>query len=465
MSLFHQGITPEEAKAILSPGLPVHMLGIGGVSMSALAEYLADTGHPVSGSDRVPGESFPRLEKRGIRVTVGHRAEELAPDTGLLVYSLAIAEDNPVLNEAHRRGIPCMSRAELLGGIMPDFPVRVGISGTHGKSSTTALLSHVLSALGRHPVVLSGAAGENGSAYTPGGRECLVYEACEYKDSFLHFAPTHAVFLNMEWDHTDYFHTPEAMAESFRRAAALAGRVYLGTDDPALAALAPDFPDAVTFGTAGTPTLLLRDVQEEHGYFRATPYYRGQQLPPLLSGTPGAMGLSHAAAVLAFCLDCGEDPVAVLRAIPTFRGIPRRLEYLGRTSACRYYYDYAHHPTEIRAGIRTLLAFAPRPLTVIFRPHTYTRTRDLWEDFVAALRNADRVILTDVYPAREEPISGVDAPHLATAVGDSASYVPLTDLSRRLPDLSGTAVLMGAGSYGKIIENLCETLDKTSPVV
>ena len=432
----------------------VHFIGIGGVSMYSLAMLAKNMGADVSGSDIGISDRVRALSDAGIPTFSGHRAENIG-EAELVVYSHAISEVNPELREAVRRGLVCVNRAEFMGAMMLSYRTKIGISGSHGKSTTTAILEHIFSYAGTDPTVLSGAELESGEPYREGGRNTLIYEACEYRDSFLSFSPSVAVALNLELDHTDYFENISALKASFVKALARATAFALvRADDYNLSSIRPEIKKKTTVVTFG------EDVECDYSYFINSFCDDGFVFTLTHGGTDvkyrlnllGVHNVSNAVAALAVALELGISAEITVAALATFHGIPRRLEHIGNRHGRPIYYDYAHHPTEIAATITTLKLALKEPVTVVFKPHTFSRTADLWDDFCMALSLADKVIVTDIYPAREAPIEGINSKRLAEAVGLVAEYSPDSEVYQRLDALPHrtTVVLMGAGNMDDI---------------
>ncbi len=432
----------------------VHFIGIGGVSMYGLALLSFGMGAYVSGSDRLPSERVAALSARGIPVFTGHSPENIG-EAEIVVYSHAISADNPELVFAKESGRVTVSRAEYLGAVMLGYKNRIGISGSHGKSTTTAMLNAVFEGAERAPTTLSGALLDGGEPFLAGGNEVLIYEACEYKDSFLSFSPTVAVAINLEMDHPDYFENIAHLRDSFTKALSRATSFALiSLDDENLKKIIPAVKKktkVITFGI---------DPSADYSYFinSFTEYgfvftvnYKGRREEFRLN-VPGVHNVANAAAAIAIALEYGIPSPCVSLAIENFSGIPRRLEYIGNRGGRAIYYDYAHHPTEISAAISALKLLSKDTLTVVFKPHTYSRTECLWEDFCSSLSMADRVIVTDIFPAREEPIEGINSKRLAADIGDIAEYSSDAEVVFRLDaqHSKGAVVLMGAGDLENI---------------
>lgn len=446
----------ESLRSILKRGpLKVHFVGIGGVSMYSLAILTVKMGHNVSGSDIFRGERSYDLVLRGVSVFTEHSAD-CVKDRDLVVYSHAVSNDNPELVEAERLGIPTFSRAEYLGELMLGYKNKIGVSGTHGKSTTVAMLERIFTSAGTNPTVLSGAKLESGSPIREGDNSALIYEACEYKDSFLSFSPSVSVALNLELDHPDYFADIYALRSSFTKALSRAtGFAVINIDDENLEKILPQIKKrtrAVTFGQSDTADYSYFISSFEDGYLGFTLYHFAREIETFRLSVPGVHNVSNAVAAIVVALEYGIPIDIIKEAIAGFSGIERRLEYIGERGAKKIYYDYAHHPTEIAAAINTIRLMSQGPITVVFKPHTYSRTAELWESFCSSLSLADRVIVTDIYPARENAIEGVNSKRLAEDIGSFAEYSPDSEVAERL-DLQhgkGVVVLMGAGDLDNV---------------
>ena len=432
---------------------PIHFIGVLGAGMLPLANLLISRGYRVSGSDRRE-PSFPLPQ--GIEFWQGHEPERIAPDA-LCVYSLAIPEDDVERAFATSRGQTVISRPRLLGMLVAEYAASVGVAGSHGKSTVTAMLSHLLADLS--PTVLCGAdIGEHG--LVRGGDGLLVYEACEYRDAFLATQPTVALLLNLELDHTDYFADIHALERSFARFSASAElTVYNADDESLLRIMQGTEANAVSFGASSLADYRY-EILSVSDVTRFAVYHRGEPLGEFCLQLPGSFNLKNALAAIALATELGVPADTAARRLAGFRGIPRRLERIATRSGYPVIYDYAHHPTEIAAGIDAVRAEGQEQVTVVFRPHTYTRTASLWDGFVRALRRADRVILLDVFAAREEAIVGIDSRNLALAIGERATYARSdTEAALLLLEQPPCAtMLMGAGDLDgvkKILEKNC----------
>ena len=446
----------EMRRKIESPDAVIHFVGIGGVSMYTLARLTLDAGYRVTGSDRVLGHRVRDLVSRGITVHPGHNAENIEGAT-LVVYSHAVTCDNPELLYAEEKGIPTASRAEFLGAIMLEYKSRIGVCGTHGKSTVTAMLDAIFASSLREPTTLSGADLQIGEPIRIGKSELLLYEACEYRDSFLHFSPTVAVALNLELDHTDYFPDIKALCSSFRKALSRATEFcVVNYDDEHLFSLIPTIKSRiVTFGQSERADYRYLITAFRDTGMEITLYHHGTRVRRFKLAVPGVHNAANAAAAIATALEYGLDPDVVAAAIEGFKGIGRRLELVGERQGRAVFYDYAHHPTEIAAGINTVKLMTHDMVTVVFKPHTFSRTAALWSDFSAALSLADHIVLTDIYAAREEPIEGINSRALALDIGERAIYCADSDVNLNVDSYThGAIIVMGAGELEQVKDDL-----------
>lgn len=439
----------------------LHFIGIGGVGMYSIARLAQKFGVAVSGSERCNSDLTEDLVSRGCKIFIGHSAENISPDTDAVVYSHAIGRDNPELSAARDLGISTYSRSELLGLVMKQYENRIGISGTHGKSTVCAMVAHILKTRGLSPTVACGAPIVDKLPFLDGGEEYLVYEACEYRDSFLDFYPSSVVITNIELDHTDYFPSIEEYQSSFLKCINRAERsCILNIDDPNIRALLPFVErEVITVGTS-----LMADFSySPYSFSEDGIIYSLSRNNKLLGRFKlklvGEFNLMNATLAIAAASEQGIDPIEAAQALESFKGVKRRCELMGSTGTRAVYYDYAHHPTEIRAVINAL-RMRSGAITVIFTPHTYTRTRDLWDDFTSALSLADFVILTDIYAAREPEIENINSKRLAEAIGDRAFYSDAGGIIGILNTYTyGDIVVMGAGENSEILELLLSKND------
>ena len=467
-------------KACADQGGSVFFIGVGGVMMSSLALLTARAGLPVLGSDRARTAVTDALEAEGIRVLYGHEAENIPEDCGLTVYTVAISEDNPEYRATLERGIPCVSRADYLGALMTDYIRRVGVAGMHGKSTCTSMCAQILLDAEVDPTILSGATyTPMGGAYRLGSsKEHFLFEACEYMDSFLDFNPTVAVLLGAELEHVDYFKDMEQITESFARFASLTGEggvTVVNLDDDNILESARRALDRgrterlVTFSAKGNPAADFRAerIRTERGLPCFELIAHGESWGQVTMAVPGRHQVINALAAAAAMDACGIPHAAILSGLAHYCGAGRRMEYKGTVNGAKVYDDYGHHPTEVKAtleGARALCGAESEEgrLICVFQPHTYSRTAALYGEFLTAFDAADKVILMDIYAAREDNIYGVSSAGLAhdicQATPDKADYsttpTEAAEAIRALAKEGDTVVIMGAGDVIKVTQAL-----------
>ena len=464
-------------------GLSVFFIGVGGVMMSSLALLTARSGLPTLGSDRARTAVTDTLASEGITVLYGHTADNLPTHCGLVVYTVAISEDNPEYTEARRRGLPCVSRADFLGALMTGYRRRVGVAGMHGKSTCTSMCAQILLDAEVDPTVLSGAAyAPMGGAYRLGrSDEHFLFEACEYMDSFLDFNPTVAILLGAELEHVDYFKDMEQITESFARFASLTGRdgvTVVNLDDENVMESARRALERggtgrlVTFSAQGNPAadFAARGIRTRGGLPCFELIARGTSWGEVVMAVPGRHQVINALAAAAAMDASGIESAAILSGLTHYIGAGRRMEHKGKINGAAVYDDYGHHPTEVRATLEgaKALCTAAHPdgrLICVFQPHTYSRTAALYGEFLTAFDPADRLLLIDVYAAREDNIYGVSSEGLAADINRSApgkaAYCPspahAAEAIRSLAKEGDTVVIMGAGDVIKVTASLFES--------
>ncbi|MBR2353203.1 MAG: UDP-N-acetylmuramate--L-alanine ligase [Clostridia bacterium] len=441
----------------------VYFIGIGGINMSSLAHLTHRRGYRVGGSDRMKTDLTDRLEREGIMVFREHRAEQIE-DYDAVVYTVAISPENPEYVRARERGIPCISRADYMGYLMMAYPIRVGVSGMHGKSSTTSMCAHTLLRAKKDPTVLSGAElAEMGGAYCLGEGDTFVFEACEYMDSFLDFNPTVAVILNEEMDHVDYFKSMDQIRSSFGQFAARTGKdgyaVVNGDDENVLLSLEGYEGEEITFGIENRAVdFSAVSLEESGGCYSFDILKHGAFFCHVTLSVTGRHHVYNALASAAACDLCGLDAEEIAKGLSNFQGAARRMEKKGTLKGAPVYDDYGHHPTEIRATLGGAKGLARGRLICVYQPHTYSRTQALFEEFACAFDAADRVIFMDIYAAREQNEWGVSSAQLAERVGARAMYGGSPERSAALLSEEigegDVIVIMGAGDLYKIYDYL-----------
>ena len=439
-------------------------IGIGGISMSSLAQMSLLEGFAVGGSDRQENAQTRLLAQRGAEVFLGHDAAQIEGYEAV-IYTVAIGQENPEYRAAIAKGLPVISRADYLGYLMMRFKTRIGVAGMHGKSTCTAMCAHVfLEAC--DPTVLCGAElpDFDGSTCRIGhAREHFIFEACEYMDSFLDFSPTVAVVLNVDLDHVDYFKDIEQIRQSFLRYAERTGEggiaLYNADDDESVRALKPFAGRHVTFGIEREADYRAANIEFDTHGAKFDLYCRGVFLCRITLPMTGRHSVYNALASSAAALLCGIAPEAVARALSTFRGAGRRMEYKGLLGGARVFDDYGHHPVEIRATLAAAKEMAGEGRVICaYQPHTYSRTAGLWQEFCEAFGDADRLFFADIYAAREQNVYGVSSAGLAERIGAHATYCnsfrALADAITAEAREGDLVVIMGAGDIFKTFELL-----------
>jgi UDP-N-acetylmuramate--alanine ligase len=444
----------------------VHFVGIGGSGMSGIAEVLLNLGYTVSGSDLKRSAATERLVSLGARVHEGHAALH-AKGAHVVVVSTAVRRENPEVLEARRSGVPVIPRAEMLAELMR-LKYGVAVAGSHGKTTTTSMVALVLARGGLDPtVVVGGRLGVLGSGARLGKGEFLVAEADESDRSFLKLTPTVAVVTNIDREHLDTYRDLADVQEAFLgfvNKVPFYGGAVLCLDDPPVQDILPRVERrVVTYGLSHQASVSARDLELQPAGSTYTATLDGRSLGPVTLCVPGAHNVQNSLAAVAVGLDLEVPFEAVRKGLESFTGVDRRFQVRGERDGILVVDDYGHHPTEIRVTLEALRRRAgERRTVVLFQPHRFTRTQALWDEFCRAFHQADVLLLTDVYPASEEPIPGITAEALARAVGErghrQASWAgDLNSATERLcaEVLPGDVVLtLGAGSVWTAGEEL-----------
>jgi len=449
----------------------LHFVGIGGIGMSGIAEILIDQKFRVTGSDKAASDNTERLESLGARVYIGHDAKNLDPDVDALVYSSAVMPDNPEVIEAHRRKIPVIRRAEMLAEVMR-LKYGIGIAGTHGKTTTTSMVSLVLMEGNIDPTVIVGGRlhGLAGSNARLGKGDFIVVEADEFDRSFLSITPTIAVLTTLETDHLDTYRDIDDIKGAFIQFASKVpfyGFVVLCLDEPALQEIMPKIKKKIiTYGLNGQADLQAVDIVHKQNTTRFTVMAEGKELGAVELQIPGKHNVQNALAAIAVARELKVPFDKIKSGIEKFTGVFRRWEVKADIDGIMVVDDYAHHPTEIKATLAGAKAGWRRRVVGVFQPHLYSRTRDFYEEFGRAFFNADVLVVTDVYPAREEPIQGVTGELIANAAKSfghkHVHYVPDKKgvpgflLSIRQP--GDIIITMGAGDIWRFGEEFIKQL-------
>lgn len=450
----------EETNAALEGAKKLFFVGIGGISMSSIAFVFASRGYEVAGSDRAESDMTRKLAASGIKVYRGHDAANVA-GADAVIYTGAVNEQNPEIAEAKRLGLPIIYRADALGYMMKKYGTRIGVSGSHGKSTCTAMTSHILIASGADPTVMCGAeTAEMGGAYRVGAKKDFVFEACEYKDSFLGFFPSVAVVLNIDLDHTDYF--TEGLSQikaSFRKYALIAindgGAAVANADDENTVSALEGLP-CVTFGVKNAADFTAANISYESGYAEFDIMKRGELFCHVHMSIPGEHNVYNALAAAASCDLAGVSPEDIGKYISDFTGLSRRFEKKGSVQGADVYIDYAHHPRELRAAVAAAKKLCRGKLICVFEPHTYSRTYSLFDEFAASFAGADRLFFTDIYAAREVNTYGVSSEMLARAAGGeyTPAYEDAAESVRACAGEGDLVLVLGAGTVIEVAKFL-----------
>ncbi len=446
----------------------VFFIGAGGIMMSSLALLTKRAGFAVRGSDRTRTALTVKLEDAGIDMFYSHAETNLGENCGAVVYTVAISPDNPEYARAQSEGLPCISRADYLGYIMTEYKNRVGVAGMHGKSSCTSMCAQIFLTAAEEgesadPTIVSGATyAPMGGAYYLGEKDSFIFEACEYMDSFLDFNPNVAILLNEEIEHVDYFKSIEQIRDSFTSYASLVGRdgtVIYNIDDPDTV-ISADRVDAnkVSFGLSEAAEVRATNIDLDRFPIEFDAFIGGELYAHVSLPSFGQHSVYNALAAIAAANACGISRETVVKGLAAFKGAGRRMEYKGELSGAVVYDDYGHHPTEVKATLEGAKKACRGRLICVFQPHTYSRTAALAEQFVGAFAEADKVILTDIYAAREENIYGISSEKLAAIVGDKAIYGggldSLAEVIKNNAQKDDMIIIMGAGDIFKVFAKL-----------
>ena len=446
----------------------IHFIGIGGISMSGLALILLDQGFRISGSDVRESPLTQKLEEEGAVLHYSQTAANIIEETpDLVVYTAAIHPDNSEYAAAVSRQIPMLSRAELLGQMMKNYRMPIAVSGTHGKTTTTSMASHILLAADKDPTIsVGGILKAIHGNIRVGGHDTFITEACEYTNSFLHFYPKISLILNIDADHLDFFKDLEDIRHSFRLFAQKLpadGTLIINREIPDLEGITEGLPcSVVTYGLEGDCDYQALGISYDSlGCASFDVQKKGESLGRFSLMVPGEHNVSNALAAIALADLLGIPSQQIQKGLSDFQGTDRRFEKKGEIGGVTVIDDYAHHPTEIAATLQAAKNYPHKTLWCVFQPHTYTRTKALMDEFAQALTLADQVILADIYAARETDTLGISSRDLADqvqALGTEAHYLPSFDaIENYLLEhcVQGDLLItMGAGDVVKIGENL-----------
>ena len=446
----------------------IHFIGIGGISMSGLAEILLEEGFTISGSDAKESPLTDKLASEGVQISYPQSAANITSGIDAVVYTAAIHEDNPEFAAAKNTGLPMLSRAELLGQIMDNYVNSIAVAGTHGKTTTTSMLSQVLLAADSDPTIsVGGILKAIHGNIRVGHSDVFLTEACEYTNSFLNFHPKYSLILNIEEDHLDFFKDLADIRHSFRRFAentAEGGTIIINGAIADYEEIVKDLPvSVVTYGLTEACDYYPSDITfDEKGCATYTAVHQGRALTSVKLNIPGMHNVSNSLAVIAAALSLKIELSTITSGISQFTGTDRRFELKGMyKDGVTVIDDYAHHPTEIAATLTAAQNYPHKRIICVFQPHTYTRTKAFLKDFAKALSLADVIVLADIYAARETDTLGISSKNIEDdlkALGKEAYYFPSFDeienfLQKKCMN-GDLLITMGAGDVVKIGENL-----------
>lgn len=447
----------------LKKGMRGHLIGIGGVSMSPLAEVLKDMGLSISGSDVAENENTAHLRELNIEINIGHKATNLPADAKFVIFTAAVRDDNPEICEAKARGLKIFGRAEAWGTIMKEYKNALCIAGTHGKTTTTSMCTHIMLASDKDPtVMIGGTLPILHASHRVGRGDTIIMESCEYHDSFLEFSPTIAVILDIEADHLDYFSDIGQIKSSFRRFAKLTpkkrGAVVVNFDDKeAMSAVEGLDREIITFGLSDKADVYARRVRQVGMRSEFDIYCHGKKLTDVTLHIPGLHNIKNALAATAACMSLGASPNAIKYGLAGFTGAGRRFEFKGKFNGADLYDDYAHHPGELKVLLDAVETLGYKRVILVFQPHTYSRTKALFEDFIKQLRRPDALYLAEIYAARESDRLNISSKDLQGKIPGSIFSDDFDETVKMLKNTArpGDIILtVGAGNVYKIGEKL-----------
>ncbi len=446
--------------------IKVHFMGIGGISMSGLAEVLLKEGFTITGSDAKRSDLTDRLSADGIQIRFPQAASNIDDDVDLVVYTAAIHPDNPEYQEAVRRSLPMLTRAQLLGEIMQNYDSSIAVAGTHGKTTTTSMLAHITLAGHLDPTIsVGGILNAIGGNIRVGSSETFVTEACEYTNSFLSLNPRIGMILNVDADHLDFFKDLDDIRHSFRLFAERIpadGTLIIDGSIDRLAEITDGLAcQVITTGHDGCDYVPKNITFNDLGFASYDLYKEGTLFGHFSLNVPGMHNVTNSAAAIAVADLLGVSPADIQKGLDSFTGTNRRFEHKGEWKGVTIIDDYAHHPTEIRATLQAAAGYQHNTLWCVFQPHTYTRTKSLMNEFAKALSLADRVILADIYAARETDTLGISSDTLRERIetlGHQALYLGSFDKIEAYLDEhcqpGDLVITMGAGDIVTVGEDL-----------
>jgi UDP-N-acetylmuramate--alanine ligase len=448
----------------------IHFVGIGGIGMSGIAELLINLGYIVTGSDLFRSPIIDRLQQKGAKISISHDASNLG-DAEVLVYSSAVKEDNPELRKAQEMSIPILRRAEMLGELIAVKETSIAIGGTHGKTTTTSMVGSILSLANMDPTLVVGGLVKSIDTNTMlGFGNIIVVEADEFDRSFLALRPTIAMVNNIELEHTDCYDNIEELQSAFIQfcnATPFYGEVLLGIDSAGVQSILPQIQRPVlTYGINSPANVTAHNLFYKENFTKFTVLRDGKRIGDIELSMPGEHNVQNALGAVSLGLELKIPFVTIKNGLKSFQGVRRRFEIKGEIDGVIIVDDYAHHPTEVQATVIAAKRGWNRRLITVFQPHLYTRTRDFYQDFAKAFIGSDILIVTEIYPAREEKIPGITGELVTRAAQDlghtNVQFVAdFKELHRTLRSLSQPGdmiITIGAGDIWRFCEDYYQQL-------
>ena len=449
----------------------VYFVGIGGIGMSGIAELLFNLGFQVSGSDMNKNDNVKRLKKLGINVKIGHDPNNLA-DPDLLVYSSAVPLENPEIIKARQKGIPIIRRAEMLGELINLKETSIAVAGTHGKTTTSSMIGTILSHAKIDPTLVVGGLVQNLNTNSKlGSGKIIVVEADEYDRSFLAMRPTIGIVTNVELEHTDCYENLDDLKNAFTQfcqSVPFYGEIIVCMDSPAVQELLPNIERPMTtYGRSRDAAYRAENLRFHENSSTYTVFRAEDSLGEIQLNVPGEHNVMNSLAAVVLGLEMGLSFKQIQSGIATYQGVRRRFDIKGIYQSVMIVDDYAHHPTEVQATLKAAKSGWDRRIIAVFQPHLFSRTQEFFREFASALRISDLVIITDIYPAREKPIPGINAKLIFNEYNNKSKtncyYVPdLDDLESTLDDIiqpNDMVITMGAGNIWRYSESYAKHLE------
>ena len=438
----------------------IHMIGIGGSGMCPIAELLLSRGYKVTGSDKNDNANVKRLRELGVTVFNEHTADNVA-GADLVAFSAAVPETNPEMVVASQNGIPKMERSELLGAITRCYDNVIGVSGTHGKTTVSSMITQILLLSKKNPnAVIGGKLPIANSSCVVGESDTLVCESCEFVDSFLQFSPDITVLLNIDDDHMDYFKTMENLKNSFKKFVSMGKICYANGDDAYVKDVVSKIDsEVITYGFEQSNDYCAQNIKSgKYGYCFDV-VKKGKKIGSIEMHAPGRHNVYNGLVSFAVCYEMGVNPDDIAKALAQFTGAGRRFEFIGESKGVTVVDDYAHHPTEMLATLQAAKTLDYKKVIVVFQPYTYSRVALLREGMIEALSIADKVFMTPIVAAREENVYGVKSEDVTSALPDAQVIADYDELSNKMIECANDGdliITMGAGDIYKVAHIILE---------